>query len=59
MEYIMVHYSALLGILLLTSELGAAISQLAYPNNKGASGFFSSVIKLLQGAGAKVDPPLQ
>jgi len=44
---------AILSILLLISELSAAIVQLLYPSNVGVSGILAAAIKILQILGAK------
>jgi hypothetical protein len=49
MMYLVAHYPMLVGILLLLSELAAAVSQLLYPTNSGLNGVLASFIKLLQG----------
>lgn len=55
MEWILTHLSSVLGILLLMSEIMAAITQMFFPENKGITGFLASMIKLLQELGA--EPP--
>lgn len=54
-QWIIDHMSLLLTVLLSVSETLAAIVQLVFPKNKGASGILAGVIKVLQGLGAKRD----
>ena len=53
MDWLMQNWQNIAVILLVASEAGAAISQLAFPNNKGLSGALQTVISVLQKFGVK------
>lgn len=53
MQWLSANYPALLGVILLVTEVAAAICQLAFPTNKGLSGIMQGIIKAVQSLGAK------
>lgn len=53
MAFLTANIGMILSVLLILSEAMAAVCQMAFPNNKGVSGVVASIIKILQGLGAK------
>lgn len=53
LQWIEANFTLVLGVLLIFSEFLAAACQMIWPANKGISGVFAAIIKVLQGMGAK------
>lgn len=57
MQWILNNYQVVLTVLLVVSEAAAAVCQVAFPKNQGASGIIAAMIKALQSLGVKDPTP--